>query len=188
MSRPKTTHWDVAKGVIRYLAATADKGLTYRGSNTTPEGFCDSDYAGDGDTRRSTTGYVFIMNNGAVSWCSKRQSTVAASTTEAEYMAAAAAIKEGLWIQKMMHSLDIPTASAITIKCDNQGAIKLLKNPIYSARSKHIDVIYHFAREHVLRGHVKIDYVATNKMTADVLTKALPPQMHKQCTTSMGIM
>ena len=116
-------------------------------------GYCDSDYAGDLDTRRSTTGYVFIMNGGAITWSSRRQQTVAASTTEAEYMAAAAATKEALWLRKLINDLQKPV-STVTIRADNQGAIKLLKNPITSLRSKHIDVIYHFARERVMRKEV----------------------------------
>jgi hypothetical protein len=101
MANPTTIHWQAAKGVLRYLAATADYGITFGGSGPSDLellGYCDADYAGDIDTRRSTTGYVFGLNGGAISWQSKRQPTVAASTTEAEYMAAAAAVKEGLWL------------------------------------------------------------------------------------------
>ena len=111
-------------------------------------GYCDADYAGDLDTRRSTTGYVFILNGGAICWSSKRQPTVAASTTEAEYMASAYAVKEALWVRTLMRDLALDTGT-VEIMADNQSAIKLLKNPIVSMRSKHIDVIYHFAREKV---------------------------------------
>ena len=186
MAEPRLTHWQAAKGVVRYLANTTDKGITYRGSSTELHAYCDADYAGDIDTRRSTTGYVFLMNGGAISWNSKRQPTVAASTTEAEYMAAAAAVKEGLWMRKLLSSLDIKL-EMVNIKCDNQSAIKLLKNPIFSARSKHIDIIHHFARERVLRKEVAFQYVWTKEMIADIMTKPLAVEQHKELCRKMGI-
>ena len=186
MARPTLAHWQAAKGVVRYLASTVDAGITYRGSNTELVAYCDADYAGDIDTRRSTTGYVFIMNGGAVSWSSKRQPTVAASTTEAEYMAAAAAVKEGLWMRKLLDTLKIKM-DVINIRCDNQSAIKLLKNPIFSARSKHIDVIHHFARERVLRKEVAFQYVPTKTMVADIFTKPMASEQHKELCKQMGV-
>ena len=150
IAQPCTVHWEAAKGVLRYLAGTANFGITYKGSDLTIQAYSDADYAGDLDTRRSTTGFVFIMNGGAISWSSKRQPTVAVSTTEAEYMAAAQAVKEALWMRKLMLDLNL-SGGTISIKADNQSAIKLLKNPLTSMRSKHIDVIYHFARECVSR-------------------------------------
>ena len=186
MANPTTVHWQVAKGVVRYLAQTPERGITYRGSSTELKAYCDADYAGDIDTRKSTTGYVFMMNGGAISWNSKRQPTVAVSTTETEYMAAAAAVKEGLWMRKLLESLDIKV-DKINIMCDNQSAIKLLKNPIFSVRSTHIDIIHHFARERVLRGDVVFNYIHTKKMLADVMTKALPAEQHEELCTQMGV-
>jgi hypothetical protein len=187
MSNPTTTHWQAAKGVLRYLAGTPDYGIIYgSGRNLDLYGFCDADYAGDIDTRRSTTGYVFTLNGGAISWQSKRQPTVAASTTEAEYMAAAAAVKEGLWLRKLLGDLDIQPP-VINILADNQSAIKILRNPISSLRSKHIDVIHHFARERVMRNEVTFTYTPTSKMIADVLTKALAGDKFAFCCISMGV-
>ena len=186
MSCPTTVHWQAALGVLRYLSGTRDQGITFRGSGDTLLGYCDSDYAGDIDTRRSTTGYAFILNGAAISWSSKRQPTVAASTTEAEYMAAAAAVKEALWLRTLLTELDFKI-DCVNINADNQGAIKLLKNPVSSIRSKHIDVVHHFARERVLRGEVAFHYIATDKMIADALTKALPETKHTFCKVSMGV-
>ncbi|PSC69335.1 reverse transcriptase,R [Micractinium conductrix] len=119
-----------------------------------------TDHAGDIDTRRSTTGYAFIFNGGAISWASRLQPTVAASTTEAEYIAAATTIKEGLWLRKLFQdlSLDLHT---VAICADSQTALKLLKNPIVSNRSKHIDVVHHFACERVARNEVTFEYIST---------------------------
>jgi len=173
---------------LRYLAGTPDAGLTYGGSEDAELiGYCDADYAGDIDTRRSTTAYVFMLHGGAITWCSKRQPTVAVSTTEAEYMAASQAVKEALWLRKLMVDLEVPVCGGVNILADNQSAIKLLKNPVVSLRSKHIDIMHHFARERVVRKEVAFTYVQTTEMVADVLTKALPKAKHQMCKAWMGM-
>ncbi|KAF8055085.1 Retrovirus-related Pol polyprotein from transposon TNT 1-94 [Scenedesmus sp. PABB004] len=188
MSCPTTVHWGVAKGVLRYLAGTTNIGIIYGGIKGSLDlnGMCDSDYAADLDTRRSTTGYVFTLNGGAITWSSKKQQTVAASTTEAEYMAASAAVKEALWLRKLMSDLKV-NIGAIDILSDNQGAIKLLRNPVSSQRSKHIDVAHHFARERVARGEVTFHYVPTADNIADALTKPLALSKFVACRTGMGM-
>ena len=191
MARPTMQHWQTAKGLLRYLAGTAEYGITFGGGSSSAapsglHGYCDADYAGDTDTRRSTTGYVYILNGGAICWSSKRQQTVAASTTEAEYMAAAAAVKEGLWLRKLLNDLDLKIGT-VTIMADNQAAIKLLKNPISSVRSKHIDVMHHFARERVQRNEVEFKYTTTSSMLADMLTKPVGEAKHLVCCKGMGL-
>lgn len=189
MAAPTSTHWLAAKGVLRYLAGTLNLGITFGGSADTSlelQGYCDADYAGDTDTRKSTTGYVFLLNSGAVSWQSKRQPTVAASTTEAEYMAAASAIKEALWLRKLLSDLQLGSGT-ISIFADNQSAIKLLRNPIITGRAKHIDVMHHFARERVLRKEVKVSYISTDAMLADVFTKVLSIVKHQLCCKGIGM-
>ena len=175
-----------ASEVLRYLAGTATHGITYSAGKPALEVYCDADYAGDVDSRRSTTGYVFTLNGGAISWSSRLQQTVAVSTTEAEYMAAAAAIKEALWMRRLLTNLGHDPGT-ITIRADSQSAIKLLKNPIFSMRSKHIDVIYHFARERVARKDVAFQYIKTDAMVADALTKPLPTSKFQYCRNAMGI-
>jgi hypothetical protein len=142
MAEPTMVHWQAAKGVLRYLSGTASLGITFGGSSGLGlhlQGYCDADYAGDTDTRKSTTGYVFTLNSGAVSWQSKRQPTVAASTTEAEYMAAAAAIKEALWLRKVLNDLQLGPGT-ISIFADNQSAIKLLRNPLTCCTTLRVSV------------------------------------------------
>lgn len=186
MAHPTMPHWLAAKGVLRYLAGTTDTGITFGASDLTLQGYSDADYGGDLDTRRSTTGYVFILNNGAISWQSKRQPTVACSTTEAEYMATGAAVREGLWLRKLLKDVGLDPGQ-VSIYSDNQSAIKLLHNPIVSGRSKHIDVLHHFARERVLRKEVSVTYISTDHMLADALTKALPIAKHSRCCHGMGV-
>jgi hypothetical protein len=108
MSNPSTQHWKAVKRVFRYLKATVSKGLSFRESvvqMVEPVGYSDADWAGDLDNRRSTTGYVFMLSGAAVSWSSKWQKTVALSSTEAEYMALAAATQECLWLHELLHEL-----------------------------------------------------------------------------------
>ena len=166
--------------------SNTDYGITFGGQELKLEAYCDADYAGDIDTRRSTTGYVFILGGGAISWSSRLQPTVAVSTTEAEYMAAAYAIKEALWLRTLLTEMGLEQ-DTITICADNQSAIKLLKNPVFTMRSKHIDVIYHFARERVIRKDITFEYVSTDKMVADGLTKPLPTAKLDYCRTAMGV-
>ena len=186
MATPTDAHWQAAKGVLRYIASTPTYGITFGGNDHELEAYCDADSAGDIDTRRSTTGYVFLLNGGAISWSSRLQPTVAASTTEAEYMAADYSIKEGLWLRTLLRELGMKI-NTITICADSQSAIKLLKNPVFSMRSKHIDVIYHFARERVERKDVAFTYISTDKMVADILTKPLTTSKFNYCRSAMGM-
>lgn len=186
MANPTVAHWQAAKTVLRYLAGTADFGITFGAGTPGLTAYCDADYAGNTDNRRSTTGYVFILHGGAITWSSRQQPTVAASTTEAEYMAAAAATKEALWLRKLLTDLG-HTTDTIAICADNQSAIKLLKNPIFSPRSKHIDVIWHFARERVARKEITFTYTKTDHMVADALTKPVPPTKFAFCRNGMGV-
>ncbi|PSC67710.1 Retrovirus-related Pol poly from transposon TNT 1-94 [Micractinium conductrix] len=186
MANPTTDHWTAAKTVLRYLTGTPDIGITFGAGPPGLQVFCDADHAGDIDTRRSTTGYAFIFNGGAISWASRLQPTVAASTTEAEYISAATTIKEGLWLRKLFQdlSLDLHT---VAICADSQTALKLLKNPIVSNRSKHIDVVHHFARERVARNEVTFEYISTESMVADALTKPVPATKFNFCRAGMGL-
>ncbi|KAJ9529095.1 hypothetical protein QJQ45_007775 [Haematococcus lacustris] len=171
MSAPTKQHWLAVCSVLCYLKGTADQGLLFGGVSGL-QGFSDADYAGDKDTARSTTGYIFTLNGGAISWSSRLQPTVAMSTAEAEYMAASSAAKEALWLRKLMRDLQLD-ASCVHLGCDNQAAIQLLHNPMATSRAKHIDVHHHFVRERISRGEVAFHYCHTSSMLADILTKPL---------------
>ena len=129
----------------------------------------DSDWAGDIDSRRSTSGYVFTMFGGAISWMSKQQPVVALSTTEVEYMEATHACKEAIWLKRLCSDVGVD-AGQITICCDSQSAIFLAKNPTFHARTKHIDVQFHFVRDMVEDGKVNLEKVDTAKNVVDALT------------------
>ena len=183
---PSRTHMEAAKHILRYLSATKDRGITFGGGDLTIQGYSDSDWAGDKEERKSTSGYVFMLNNGPISWCSKRQTTVALSSTEAEYMALTLAAKEATWLRLLMTELGLmtidnesPTVNVlrgegtIALKGDNQSAIALANNPVLHARTKHIDIQHHFIRNEVLEGRIDLTYVSTEDMIADGLTKPL---------------
>ena len=178
LEKPTKLCWSAAKRVLRYMKGH-NHGITYHGNaNTRPStvetvGFVDSDYGSDLDTRRSTTGYVFMLAGGAISWESRRQRTVALSTTEAEYMALTAAIKEAIWCRRFLGDLGFPQKNATRLMEDNQGCIALARNPVMHQRSKHIDIKYHFNRESVEAGVVDPKYVPTKENLADVFTKSL---------------
>lgn len=186
MSNPTTEHWRAATGILKYLAETREFGIVFGNGELDLEGYTDADYAGDIDTRRSTTGYVFTLAGGAICWSSRLQVTVAASTTEAEYMGAASSVKEALWLKKLARELGLDIGQ-IVIKGDNQGALKLLKHPMSTQKSKHIDIVHHFARERVLRGEVRFEYCSTENMAADFLTKAVNPTKFAKCRSMIGV-
>ena len=187
---PDSTHWHAAMHVIRYLKTTADQGLTYcRGQPSVPfavSAQCDSDYAGDLGTRRSTTGFLLKTGGAAITWSSRLQPTVAVSTAEAEYQAAAAVTKEVLWMRKLLQDLQLGR-QCLAVGCDNQAALALLKNPLIGLKTKHIDVAHHFVRERVAREEISFHYVATAENAADVLTKPLTIKLHKECMKGLGI-
>lgn len=190
MAAPTLEHWQLGMHVLRYLSGTRTTGITYTASDSTDgcitTGYTDSDFAGDLDTRRSTTGYVFTMNGGCISWSSRLQPTVAASTTEAEYMAAGSGVKEALWLRNLLSDLGKP-ARTLTIYTDNQASLAMLKNPVSSVRTKHIDVLHHFARERVERNEVCFRYISTSDNISDIMTKALPLVKFVQCCSNMGV-
>nr|AAB70784.1 protease/reverse transcriptase [Volvox carteri f. nagariensis] len=186
MSAPTKAHMGLALGVLRYVSGTRALGLRYCGDASNFCGYSDADWAGDPATRRSTTGYAFLLGSAAVSWSSQLQRTVAASSVEAEYQAAAAAVREALWLRKLASDLDL-SPGAVNVQLDSQGALSLGNNPITSVRSKHIDVHHHIVCERVARGEVKLSYCTTEDMVADILTKALGEVKFVRCRTALGV-
>jgi hypothetical protein len=164
---PTTAHYKAGLRVVSYLLGTKEMGLVYGGTwQQTLEGYVDSDFAGDMDTRKSTTGFVFMLNGGPVSWGSKKQQSVATSTVEAEYIAASHAIKEGVWLGRLLGELG-RVVTGVKLMMDNMGCIANLQNHVLSKYTKHISVCYHQAREKVAWGQILPEYVATDENVAD---------------------
>ena len=174
-------HMVAAKRILRYLQGTKDLGIVYEasgdsiGQQPSLVGFSDADWGGDIDTRRSTTGYLFMIEEtgGVVSWGSKLQPTVALSSAEAEYMAVCAAVQEAVHLRRLMCDLGFEQKEPTVIYEDNQGCIALSDNPVHHRRTKHIDIRFHFIRERVASKETELKYVPTEFQLADLLTKGL---------------
>jgi transposase InsO family protein len=181
------THWMAVKRVFRYLRGTVDMQLCYKEPMAELEGYCDADWASDVEERRSCTGYLFKMSGGAISWRSKRQATIALSSTEAEYMAMSESGCEVIWLRQLLGELLGELKKPTTIYCDNESAIKLSQSDAYRPRSKHIDIRHHHVRQLADRNIVKIQHLSTKIMIADSLTKAVSKEKTEFCSKSMGL-
>ena len=187
MSAPSLEHWSGIKRIFRYIKGTLDYGLLFRSNNNVLVGYSDSDWAGDTDTRRSTSGYVFYVGEALVSWSSRKQCTVAKSTTEAEYVALSGASQEAIWLRRLLNDLHYHDSSATIIYEDNQGAIDLSRNSKHHSRTKHIDISFHFIRERIVTGEINVIHCSTNDMIADIMTKALPKPKYEKFRELLGV-
>ena len=187
-SNPGLDHWNALMHVIGYIKNTIDYGLTYsRDSDLSPTAYVDADYGGCKDTRRSTSGYVFLMAGGAVTWSSKRQATVALSTVEAEYVAMSRCAQQMVWIQSWLSEAKIEYTLPGVMKGDNRGAIALTKNTKDHGKVKHIDIRHHYIRELVQSGAITMEQVSSADNLADLFTKPLPRDHHHRLLTALNI-
>ncbi|GAU19509.1 hypothetical protein TSUD_77530 [Trifolium subterraneum] len=172
MHSPTITHLKMVRRILRYVKGTIDVGLHFT-SNTTLDlfAFSDADWAGCPTTRRSTTGYCTFLGGNLISWCAKKQHTVSRSSTEAEYRAMANTTAELTWLTFILKDLRISLSSPPTLYCDNISALHMTINPVFHARSKHIELDYHFVRERVSLGLLVTHYIPTNHQVADLFTK-----------------
>ena len=174
---PTTLHWSAVKRILRYLKFTVSTGLKIKRSNSIlVSAFSDADWAGCVDDRRSTSGFAVFLGSNLISWSSRKQATVSRSSTEAEYKAMANATAEVIWIQTLLRELGIKSPPVARLWCDNIGATYLSANPVFHARTKHIEVNYHFVRERVAQGLLDIRLISTNDQVADGFTKSLTTQ------------
>ena len=175
MENPGVSHWESACHVLRYLKATRNTGILYKSSSTPHiDAYSDADFAVDRDTRKSTSGFVFTCANGAISWRSKKQTLTAQSTVEAETIALSNAVRELLWIKKLLRDLDLSTSFASEIYVDNQGCISVCKSGALTDKTKHIGVKLALIRDHIENEDMKLTYKSTSEMAADMFTKQLP--------------
>ena len=183
-------HWNSAKRALRYLITTLNYGLVYRRGTATPNiahAYSDSDWAGDIDTRRSCSGRLHMLNGAGTSWRSRLQPVVALSSTEAEYIALCDAARETVWHRMLLEQLGFPQKGPTKILEDNNGCAAIANNRRSDARTKHIDVKYHYVRDLIEQGQVDIDRCDTEKMVADLLTKALSINKYAWCRQRMGV-
>lgn len=190
MEAPGRDHWLAVKRILRYLKGTLGYGCKYeKGAELKPMllGYSDSDFAGDMEDRKSTTGVGYFLNGSLVTWASQKQKIVALSSCEAEYVAAAAAACQGIWLSRLVADFLGTKETTVRLLMDNLSAIALSRNPVHHDRSKHIDTRYHFLRECVEEGKVEIEHVRTAEQVADIFTKALGQVKFIELRSALGV-
>ena len=169
------------------VSGTKDRGLLYRtGTAAQLVGYTDANWAGNVNDRRSTSGFAFSLGSAAIAWSSKKQPTVALLSTEAEYRGAAVATCEAIWLKRLLKNLQVEVSDPTTIYRDNLSNIQLAKNLVFHARTKHIEVHYHFVRERVLSGEVELHGFPTDRQNADIFTKPLGFDKLRQFSVALG--
>jgi len=171
---PSTAHWSAVKRILRYVQGTISLGLCFnKSSYMVVSAFTDADWAGCTHDRRSTGGFAMFLGPNLVSWSARKQSTVSRSSTEAEYKALANATVEVMWVEKLLTELQIPHSKVARLWCDNIGATYLSQNPVFHARTKHIEIDFHFVRERVVQKLLDIRFISSNDQVADGFTKPI---------------
>ena len=189
MSKPNSEHMSATKRILRYIRGTSSFGLRNekRKKNYSIQDFNDSDFTGDSDDRKSTTGQVFFIGNSAITWNTVKQNVVALSSCEAEYIAALAASCQGMWIIRFVEELLNIKVRPFKLFVDNKSAIALSKNPRQHSRSKHIETKFHFIRDCMEKAYVDIDYVSTESQLADSFTKPVGCIKFKKIREKFGV-
>jgi hypothetical protein len=190
MERPTEIHVAAVKTILRYLKGSLSFGIWYKNGNADDLqliGWTDSDYAGYSDDRKSTSGYVFKLDSGDISWSSKKQPIVTLSTTEAEFVAAASSACQAIWLRNVLSHLGCNQGVSSVILCDNSSSIKLSKNPVMHGRCKHIDVRYHFLRDLTKDNVIELKYCSSQEQLADVLTKPLKLESFCRLREGLGV-
>ena len=188
MHKPMTDHWSAAKRLLRYLCGTMDHGIMLRqASPLALHAFSDADWAGNKDDYTSTSAYVVYLGPNPISWSSKKQRTVARSSTEAEYRSVASTAAELRWICSLLLELGVTLPHQPVIYCDNVGATNLCSNPVFHSRMKHVALDYHFIREQVQNGLLRVSHVSASDQLADALTKPLARSHFDSMKTKIGL-
>lgn len=176
------------KRILRYIKGSYDIGLHIQKSDSTLLSvFSDADWAGCPDDRRSTGGFTVFFGSNPVSWSSKKQPTVSRSSTEAEYKAVANATAECMWVQSLLKELAVYQAKPPSLWCDNIGATYLAANPVFHARTKHVEIDFHFVREQVACKNLKVRFISSKDQVADIFTKALAGQAFNLCKHNLNL-
>ncbi|MCH79438.1 gag-pol polyprotein [Trifolium medium] len=186
-AEPKMSHLTQVKRILKYVNGTCNYGILYsHGEDSTLKGYCDADWAGSADDRKSTSGGCFFLGNNLISWFSKKHNCVSLSTAEAEYIAAGSSCSQLVWMKQMLKEYNVEQ-DVITLYCDNLSAINISKNPIQHSRTKHIDICHHFIRDLVEENVIALEHVNTEEQLADIFTKALDAVQFENLRGKLGI-
>jgi len=190
MHSPRETHFTAAKRVLRYIKGTSTFGIffpAFAGESLKLVGYSDSDWGGCIEDSRSTSGYLFSLGTSFFSWSSKKQETTVQSTAEAEYIVAASAINQAIWLRKMLKDLGCEQTEATKIMCDNISTVSISKNPVFHGRTKHIKIKFHFIREVQQSNEVLLVHCSSENQLADIFTKALPKERFEDLRQRIGV-
>ncbi|KAK2987979.1 hypothetical protein RJ640_011242 [Escallonia rubra] len=188
MEAPSHFHLGAAKRVLRYIQGTIDYGIMNgRSKEVKLTGFCDSDFGGCKDDIKSTSGYCFTPGSGVFSWLSKKQQSVAQSSAEAEYVSAAIATCQAIWLRRIFHDFGQKQERKTELFCDNKSAIAMAKNPVFHSRTRHIALKYHFIREAIEEGEIELEFCRSEEQVADIFTKALPRERFEELRQALGV-
>ncbi|CAL0315968.1 unnamed protein product [Lupinus luteus] len=191
MEKPAHSHMQAVKRILRYLKGSLDFGVLLPTSsgqeNHSIYGYSDADWSGDKDDRKSTSGYLFKLGEASISWCSRKQNSVALSSYEVEYVSACLGAQQALWLQALGTELGVQNDGELVLFVDNKSTINLAKNPISHGRSKHIETKYHFLRDQVEKGKLSMEFCRSEDQQADILTKALKRDLFQKQRKQLSV-
>lgn len=177
-SEPHTEHMQAAKRILRYLRGTIDMKISYQAGENSMNGYVDADWGGNALDRKLFTGFIFYVGGSPISWESRKQSCVALSSTEVEYMVMSDAAKEAIFLRRLLMEIGYSSGEPFLLNIDNQSAEKFATNPVYHKRTKHIDIRFHHVREVIRNNEMVLRYCTTENMIAHILTKNLSKAKH----------
>ncbi|KAL0536608.1 hypothetical protein IC582_025562 [Cucumis melo] len=186
-SDPRTSHLNAVKRIIKYVHGTIDFGILYS-YDTSSElvGYCNADWAGSADDRKSTSGGCFFLGNNLLSWFSKKQNYVSLSTAEAEYIAVGSGCTQMIWMKNMLNEYGI-IQDVMTLYCDNMSVIDISKNPVQNSRTKHMDIRHHFIRELIENKVITLQHIHSNSQLTDIFTKPLNATTFEHLRACLGV-
>ncbi|KAK8946453.1 hypothetical protein KSP39_PZI007004 [Platanthera zijinensis] len=185
---PRSAHYSAVLRILRYLRTSVNRSLFFSATSPlTLRAFSDADWAGDITTRRSTTGFCIFLGDSLISWRSKKQESIARSSTEAEYRAMASTTAEIVWLRRLLRDLGVQTTGPTPLFCDNRSAIQIASNPVFHERTKHIEIDCHFTRQEFLANTISLPFIASEEQVADFLTKSLTTARFRYLISKLSV-